>query len=553
MQADNSRTHIGAPPEALLDGSPPKYTDILNRWATASYAQLARREVLVVSLVLAALVALAGAFAATSPFWGDEGHIYYAAALSPRAIWQAQTTVPLPKDPPLYSWMAHYAVQLLGLTVFAARFPSVLAYGVTCLCVYCFLRRCTDLLTALFGALLTASTGIFQFAYQARPYSLLVAASAASILAWSIAAEGRKYRHLALLGLFASIAAAVSAHFFGCLILVPILCGEAARIAVRRRPDWGVLWACVGGAAVSLAYIPLIPVMWRYKANYNQGASMRDFFNSYGLALEPMAQTLAFVAIGVCVLYAATGGRNLSALSYRRPALYESAAIIPCCLLPMAGLLLGRTVSGTFATRFTIPCAVGLTFLLAATLRQVTQGRIVLLLAAVGMAAASPAYRAIDRFLALRGGGDAALYARNSAILNRFPALPIVPDSHELLFRIMVYAPDKIRSRCTYLEDRSAARILGATTVPYDTEGIRLWTGIPVAQYGEFTKSHQEFLVVTQGKGTMAWIARKLQEDGATMEFEGIFDDGPKNYFIFRVFPRRRRPSIEAIPRPGTH
>jgi 4-amino-4-deoxy-L-arabinose transferase-like glycosyltransferase len=95
------------------------------------------------------------------------------------------------------------------LSEFSLRIPEMLGVGVAALSVYWFARRHTSPVTAAAGAIFLLCTYAYQFAYEARPYDLVVAFSGLALVAWQRATEESRARGGALAGVALMITAAI--------------------------------------------------------------------------------------------------------------------------------------------------------------------------------------------------------------------------------------------------------------------------------------------------------------------------------------------------------
>jgi 4-amino-4-deoxy-L-arabinose transferase-like glycosyltransferase len=149
--------------------------------------------------------------------------------------------VPWLEKPPLYYWQAMLAYEMLGVSDWAARLPSVLDAFLLVMAVYGFLRKVRPG-SELDGALITATSAeIVGFAHAASTDMPLTAAFAIAMLAWYSWSEdgGKKY----LAGFYAALALATLAKgpVAPFLAIVLILCFAAAERDMKVL--WRTLWA----------------------------------------------------------------------------------------------------------------------------------------------------------------------------------------------------------------------------------------------------------------------------------------------------------------------
>src|SRR5262249_18522328 len=125
------------------------------------------------------------------------------------------------------------------------------------LCLFRFVSRRSTIVYGIAAMLFPLSTGAYYYAFEARPYGLVLGLAGLAMICWQSLAEGEG-RALPLAGLALSLAAAVSCHYYAVLVLIPFVCGEAARTLSRRRLDLPV-WAAMAASLVPLLiFFPLI-------------------------------------------------------------------------------------------------------------------------------------------------------------------------------------------------------------------------------------------------------------------------------------------------------
>src|ERR1017187_2720902 len=72
---------------------------------------------------------------------------------------------------------------------FAIRFPELIGFLAASLCLFHFIRRRTNALYGLVGMLACGITGAYPFAYEARPYGLVLGFCGLALVCWQAATE----------------------------------------------------------------------------------------------------------------------------------------------------------------------------------------------------------------------------------------------------------------------------------------------------------------------------------------------------------------------------
>src|SRR4051794_29976664 len=81
---------------------------------------------------------------------------------------------------------------LLGANATALRLPETLGFLLMNVCIFLFVRRRVPASYGLMAFIFPAVTDAYYFAYEARPYGLVLGFCGLAMLSWQSAAEGRK-------------------------------------------------------------------------------------------------------------------------------------------------------------------------------------------------------------------------------------------------------------------------------------------------------------------------------------------------------------------------
>src|SRR5579871_6623698 len=106
----------------------------------------AERRGIAAALLAFTLLYLAGSLAWTTrkTLWFDELFTYKIAQLrSLRDIWDA-IKAGIECNPPLSFVLSHWSQQLFGANAVATRLPAICGYWLMSICLFVFVRRCTD-------------------------------------------------------------------------------------------------------------------------------------------------------------------------------------------------------------------------------------------------------------------------------------------------------------------------------------------------------------------------------------------------------------------------
>jgi hypothetical protein len=320
----------------------------------------------------AAVLSLAG----RAHLWNDELYTWYFAQLpTMRDVWDELSTG-VEQLPPFFYVVTRLSLTLFGDNAVALRLPSLFGLALACACLAIVVGRRTNAWYGCVAALIPLGTGVFRYAWEARPYALLVGFAALALLSWQLHGEGVRPR-LTLLGLALALAAATAVQYYGILVVLPIVAGEAVRTSVRRSVEWPMLAAfCSPLAPLALAF-PLLEGARTYQnefwTDFNFSSAPRFYvFLLRGeiFSAERMPEWLAFGFTAVVL-----GGALLILL--RRPvsAPDDVAAAVGFALLPLAGVLVGELFTGAYTERYVLPAVLGPAMLIPLALNRVARGR----------------------------------------------------------------------------------------------------------------------------------------------------------------------------------
>jgi hypothetical protein len=452
------------------------------------------------------IVYFLGAFSAARvrPLWLDEILALYISSLPSFAdIWRALTNA-LDGNPPLYYLLNRPILSLLGSSGISVRLTAVLGFWLASAAVFLFVRARTSTLPALFSVLLFVHSGAYRWAYEARPYALVLGLAGLAILFWQQCSEPGPARKLKLAGLVLSLAAIVSLHYYSLLVIAPLACAELARTFSRRRFDSGVWIAIAAGACVILLWLPIIDAVRanvagnslspEYFARPTYGALYESFNSLYRSTLLPLV--LALIVVVPLLLRRETGDP---------PALPEILIPLPDLVLasvltafPLFCFTFAVLVTGTFHVRYVLPGAMGPSILGGFAAAACFRARPAILVGALGVFFAHFFLTSV-----LLSGvplsvpyGDHLSYVSNST----HGDLPIAVAEGLLFVPMRHYSSPPLRDRLFYLTDLATASRTTDTTNENILLAFRDWAPRNILPLEEFISARKRFLVYYIGE-----------------------------------------------------
>lgn len=423
--------------------------------------------------------------------WFDEiVELYLSRLPTIRDVWHALETGP-DLNPPLHYVAVRGAYLLLGQTTLALRLPSILGVWVLVLCLYRFVSARCGRAYGWVAMLLPLAGGAFPFAYEGRPYGLVLGLSGLALLFWQAATSAEGIRAGALVGLALSIAAAVSSHFYAVLILVPFGLGEMVRIATRRRLDLPVAIALVAPLGVLAIYGPMIAHARSFASNFWARPDLSGVLLAYDLLLGEAVPALMVAGVAGAVWLALVRSRksdSQSASLASGPPAHEVVVAAGFALLPIFAFVLAKLSTGALAERYTLPAIIGFAVLLAFGACRVAGGRVLI--------GAALALILFGGFL-MHAARQMRWASRTTAAqfdLARLPETDAHPDeaivvADPLLYLQMAYyAPKPTARRLVYL-------VVEHSTAERGLIALRNWVPLEVVEYRDYLNTHDSFLV----------------------------------------------------------
>nr|MDQ3622139.1 glycosyltransferase family 39 protein [Verrucomicrobiota bacterium] len=433
---------------------------------------------------------------------------------------------------------------LFGVNNLALRLPEIIGFWVMSVCLFIFVARRTSNPYGLVAATFPFVTGAYSYAYEARPYGLVLGLGALALVCWQAATTNR-FRPLSLFCLAISLAAAISSHYYAVFILVPLALGEMVRTLTRRRMDVP-LWAAFAVAVLPLIlYLPLIKGARTYAATFwapPHWLGIPEFYhNMLAPAVVPLVAILFLAGIQVTVPRSDTQMPGQA----KRPALLfpEIAAAAGFIVIPVICVLLGKLVTGAFTDRYALPAIIGFSVLVAFAAARLFNNGALMASAVVICVVGWFGVLQIKAIRELSGDPVSTIVAllQSEGESN----LPIVASEPHTFITVAHYAPPEIASRLVYLANIPASlRWLGHDSVERGmVDLLKPWFRLNVVDYESYVASQSRFLVYGN-LGFLSWITQELKKDGRRIELRGR--NG--NDFLFLVYPGQQSASHSTTP-----
>jgi hypothetical protein len=462
--------------------------------------------------------------AVTKPLWHDEIFtLYLATRTTVGGLWDALRTG-ADLNPPLYHLLVKAAAALVGPGALAARLPAVLGFTVATLAIYVFLRRRLAVPSAMAGALIPSVSAVLPYAYEGRPYGVVLGFSALALVAWQRRGDEPAPR-LAPLACGVALVAATSTHYYAVLMLLPLAAGELARMFVRRRLDVPMLTALAAGLTPFLFLWPLIAGARQFTSGFWSRPDPGQLTDLYHHLLDPLALPLLVAAVGLSLAWAWDWLRSSSHVAVQRSAaenggalrLEELSAALMLLALPVVGYGLGVLITGAFHERYVLQGVLGLAIMggwWASRLAGSRRSAAVL----VGALLLASVFRLGGGVFNLFRGQPDALHA-DRPLLSRAPDDGPLVIAHALTYLPLAHYSDPgAAARLVYLtRPADVVEKLGVDTGGRALRQLGAVAPLHIEDYESFVSTHPHFYVY----GPKSWLIPKLLSQNAVVRLMG--------------------------------
>ncbi len=460
--------------------------------------------------------------------WTDELFTFYIARLpSVSDMWSALLTGG-EQIPPLFHIITRISLSLFGVSELAIRIPEVVGFWVMSLCLFRFVSKRSSALYGFAAMLFPLVTKAYNYAYEARPYGIVLGFAGLALVCWQSAVEGH-HRKLSLAGLAVSLAAAVSNHYYAVLLFLPLAVGEAARSLSLRRLDLPI-WAAYGSAMTPLLlFVPLIQQARTQSAIFwaqPHWGQMTDFYYSLLTpALLPLVGMLIVAAVYPTTL--STSASNRKQESHCTPPIYEVAATFGFIATPVVAVILAMLVTGAFTSRYALPSVIGFSILFAFAAYRLLDGRAIIGVSLVVLLSGGFVMGEVRTFQSIVEDSSARAETYEFIQSNNEDKLPIVTSDLYDFMTLAHYAPPDIASRVVYLADPQASlRHLGHSSVDQGILDLKPWFHLKIEESAPYVASQQRFLLYVRGQSLNSrfrrwqWLLSELTTTNRRIELK---------------------------------
>jgi hypothetical protein len=504
----------------------------LMRW-TANIAEFgARRSTAILLLILLASGLFSALHAVVKPFWYDEICTVIMSRLANESeIWKALDDA-ADTNPPLYYSVTRVARQLIPDDHLGYRLPSILGLLGIVAGLYLFLCRRVNQLAALVGASFVLCTPLASYAFEARPYALMVGCISGAILAWQRIDDSRLYPVV----LAITLAAAVSLHYYAILVWPAFVLAEASLWLFGRRFRVGA-WAAIFTGAVPLLFFAglLGNLRQYYGQNFWAQPSAAQALSAYDWLFSVDGYWGWTFTAGLTAIFAYWSLINTSKAAARRSPenrngpdqrdralpIEECVLILVLLWLPVISVAAAKASHGGMISRYMMPTVLGgalaVGYLASKAPIEARGLLLVLMLMNYGLSSVSDVKKILEGTLleqrATAAGEVKVILTRHSE-----SDLPVVISSGLRYLPMAYYVPAGASSRLyAVTEPGEALKFAGTDSVDLALLVLRRYFPLQVEDYGDFASRHREFILVSGSGQWFDWWPARLSHDGHTV------------------------------------
>lgn len=462
-------------------------------------------------------VLLAGTLVLDSrrPFWNDELFTYYISRQpSLGGVWSALATgaeqLPIFFFIIIRSFTSHSNAGPLSF-----RIPETFGFLVMSLSAFFFVRKRTPAAYGLIAFLLPAVTDAYAFAYEARPYGLVMGFAGLAVLSWQHAV-GQNKRLPTLVALTIFLACATNCHYYAILLLFPFCLAEFVRFVNTRKLDVPMYLALLLSLVPLVLALPLIRAASRFSGHFWAKPGWTSIISFYETLFMPAGLTLLLMVL-VGGLFVAR--RPTAAQPERqncRLIAHEIALAVGFTLLPVVAVVLAKLVTGAFTPRYAIYSVLGISILIAWSLSRIGRNQSSLALVLSFLTLGCWAVLVVRQYSRVVSSAQEQI-ATFEFLRSQEGTLPIVIVSPHEFFVQAYHADRSSKGKFHYLADVPLALHYSDTdTVERGLVALKDYAPLHVEDYNSFVRNHPRFLLYGQ-PGAFGWTMQELVRVGKSL------------------------------------
>jgi hypothetical protein len=395
----------------------------------------------------------------------------------------------------------HLIAKLGGNDRITYRLAPIAAFVCVMVCMHVFIRRRAGRFVALVAVPALLLTNLYDpFAFEARPYGLMVACIAFAFLCYE---RANSWKWAALFAL--SLAAASSLHFYAAISFFPFALAEIVIVATVRRFRPQVWLAFLAGMLPYLAFWPILnaqrvfygahfwatPTFWRF------AISMAELLRS-GMGFSVAVFAAAIISLGYFA-YSGKIGAGPSGAFGTGFSLPDIALALGFLAIPVVTFAAAKIGHGGYTSRYAITATLGIVLALSIILSRLERPVVMcvglfLLCMFVFQEAGAWSFA-----FAARGVKDPIQSPLQMAEKLNIPL--VVSDELEFL-PIWYGADNEFRMHLVFLADaQEQYSVWGTDSATIQMQKLKDYFPVRVQSFSEFAQNNSRFLLLSNGGG----------------------------------------------------
>jgi hypothetical protein len=283
-------------------------------------------------------------------------------------------------------------------------------------------------------------------------------------------------------------------------VILPLLFSEGQRWVLRRRCDWPVCFAVLGGVSTIVFWFPLLHSV---RSNVAQNSMSPGYFSSptipalYGAYAQFVAPVVLPSIFCLAVLALAARDRSRP-IAGRIVPVHELTLAIGLALVPVIALVAATYVTQTFHVRYVLSCAIGIAMLVGYLVEMGFGSRRLTGLALLAILFWHYYWLAIGPVLA--PGRENPFDIPAVLVAQPQDSRPIIVAEGLQFVPLWYYAPASLRPKLFYVTDLPFARRTTDTTNENILLLLKPMAPESMVDLNEFITHRKDFLVYYTGE-----------------------------------------------------
>ena len=469
--------------------------------------------------------------------WNDELLTLYISRLPSLDVVRAALAAGADGMPITYDLIARLAQTLIRNPPLGVRIPSMLGYLVLLASTYAFARKGASPLASICAVLLIALSPVREYAFEARPYAIVIGCVALAAVLWQRGLEEERRFTAPALALILGLA--VACHTTAIAVLAAFAAAELAYAFTRRRLRWNI-WIAFGAAA--LPFVLNFSTVQHYRELYGATFWLRPAWahvvTTYQyLSSDTNLTIAALIVLLVSAPLASTRGRMRDGAGswpqgFSAP---EWVFLVFLALVPATLVAGTKILHGGYVPRYGLPALFALAIGSVVGLKLAPRT-----LAAVFLAlfAAFPLqYPLAMHRLEKTGNTERSAQERwilVDQIVRRFPGAPLVIDDPGRVLEARYYAPGTLRNRLVEVIDRKkAVEAIGYDTSELNNEILSHFVPLRILALAEFETSSRQAILYSAGGAD--WLTQYFVARGDLPQLLWRSPDGAEQLYLLSL------------------